>query len=111
MEVTALSKNIRMSPRKLRPMAHSIKKLGISEALTKLKFFGNSAGLELAKTLSSAVSNAKINAKLEEKNLKIKNIVIDEGFKMKRQDKSHGARFGSGVIQKRASHIKVILEG
>lgn len=111
MEVIALAKNIRMSPRKLRPIAAAIKKLGINDALVKLRFFGNSAGLELSRTLNSALSNAKTNAKLDEKNLKIKNILIDEGFKMKRQDKSHGARFGNGLIQKRTSHIKVILEG
>lgn len=111
MEVIALSRNVKTSPRKLRLVADAVRKLAVAKAVTQLTYFSNAASKDILKTLESAIANSKHNAKLEEGNLKIKNILIDEGFKMGRQDKSHGARFGSGVIHKRAAHIKVILEG
>lgn len=56
------------------------------------------------KALKSAIANAK-----NIDGLKIKNIFVDEGLKSKRQDKGHRATKDRGIIQKRASHITVIL--
>ena len=105
MEFVALSKYVRVSPRKARLVVGAVKNLSVSVALDQLLFLSSSSSLPLVKTLKSAVANSK----LEAKDLKIKNILVDEGTRMKRQDKSH--RFGRdrGVIQKRTSHFKVIL--
>lgn len=103
MEIYALSKNVKVSPRKMRLVADAVKGLSATEAINKLGFLAKSASLPLIKTIKSALANGKNN------NLRIKNILVDEGLKMKRRDTSHGARFGGGVITKKASHIKVIL--
>lgn len=105
MEFTALAKNVRVSPRKLRLVADFVRGLPAQEALDKL-FFLKKAG---AKPVLKAIKSTVANAKMGNEQLKIKNILIDEGIKMKRRDKSHGQRFGGGVIHKRTSHIKVVL--
>ncbi len=107
MEYTAKAKSVRISPRKVREVAIVAKKLSVGEALAKLPYSTKNGAREILKTLSSAVANSKMEAG----KLKIKNILVDEGMKMKRRDKSHGARYGGGVIQKKTSNILVILEG
>ncbi len=111
MEVTATSKYLRISPRKVRPLALAIKKLSVVEAVNRLRLLPKKGGNLILETLESAVANATSNTKLNKENLKIKNILVDEGFKMKRRDTSHGARYGGGVIQKKTSHITVVSEG
>ena len=103
MEVMALAKNVRVSPRKARMVADVVKGLTVTDALNKLQFLAKTASMPILKAIKSAAANTK------ETNLKIKNILVDEGTKMKRRDTSHGARFGGGTITKRFSHIKVIL--
>ncbi len=109
MDIIAYTKFIRMSPRKLRLVAKHVKSLGPDEASSKLPFLEKRAALPILKTLNSAIANAINNHKIEQKNLRIKNILIEEGARVKRMDKSHGARFNRGILQKRMSHIKVIL--
>lgn len=104
MEIYALSKNVRVSPRKVRLVSDAIKGLSAVEAMNRLQFLAKSAAEPILKTIKSALANSK------KEDLKIKNILVDEGLRMKRRDMSHGARFGGGVITKRTSHIKVILE-
>lgn len=104
MEYTSLAKNVRVTPRKMRMVADVVRGIPVNLALEKLEFLAKSASLPILKAIKSAISNSK-NAQ----NLIIKNILIDEGIKMKRRDTSHGARFGGGVLTKKASHIKVVL--
>jgi len=58
----------------------------------------------------SASANAVNNLNLKEENLVVNQLLVDEGPRVKRMDKSHGARFNRGIIRKRTSHVKVILE-
>ncbi len=109
MDVIAEAKYVRISPRKVRPMASAIKKLPVAEALEKLSLQTKNGAQPILAALKTAIANATNNHKLSLENLKIKNILVNEGMKMKRRDKSHGARFSSGMIIKRTSHIKVIL--
>lgn len=109
MDIIAYTKYIRMSPRKLRLVAKAIKPLKLSVALERLPLLEKKAAFPIQKTLQSAMYNAENNLKLKREDLKIKNIIIEEGQRMKRMDKGHGARFNRGLVQKRASHIKVIL--
>ena len=105
MEFKAISKNVRVSPRKIRTVVDVIKKLKLSTALEKLEFLARSACEPIRKTIQSAVANSQL--KIEE--LKIKNILVDEGIKMRRRDTSHRQSRDSGIIHKRSSHITVIL--
>ena len=110
MQIYSQSKNVRVSPRKLRMVADLIKLMKPNEALVKLQFLPKSGAVPMKKTLQSAIADAQNNFKKTIGELKIKNILINEGMKMKRQDKSHGARYNSGLIQRRTAHIKIILE-
>lgn len=104
MEFTAVSKSIRISPRKVRMVVAAISKLSPVIAIEKLQFLAKSSSLPVLKALQSAIANSKLKAE----DLKIKNILVDEGMRMKRRDTSH--RPGKeGLIHKRTSHIKVIL--
>ncbi len=108
MEFVAKSKNIRVSPRKIRLIVAALKKLPPAKVMEKLTFTARSASLPVLKTLQSAIANATQTGKVKVEDLKIKNILVDEGIKMKRRDTSH--RPGrEGLIQKRTSHITVIL--
>ncbi|MCL5675999.1 MAG: uL22 family ribosomal protein [Patescibacteria group bacterium] len=109
MEVQAYTKYLKISPRKLRLVAQAVKDLNLEMALEQLKAVSKSSARPILLTLNSAVSNAVKNHNLARESLKIKNIIIEEGARLKRMDKSHGARFNRGVKQKRMSHIKVIL--
>src|SRR5574340_1582720 len=103
MDFIALSKYVRISPRKARDVANVVKKLPVGVALDRLPILAKSGALPILKTLKSAVANSKLTAP----ELTIKNILIDEGVRMKRQDTSHRPGRG-GIIQKKTSHIKVI---
>lgn len=109
MEIKAQSKFIRVSPRKLRGIATAVKKLPLQTALIELKKLSKRGSEPILTALNSAVANALNNAKLTKESLKIKNITIDEGMRMKRRDKSHSQRYSSGTILKKTSHITVVL--
>lgn len=112
MEITALSKNVHVGPRKMRLVVASVKKLSPDEALAKLSFMTKTGARPLIKTLESAIANAVNNGKLSKDSLKIKNITVDEGDLTRRRiDKSHGSRFGRSIQKQKGSHIKVVLEG
>lgn len=109
MEVQAYTKYVKTSPRKLRLVANAVSHLSLDLARSQLSLLDKDSAKPILLTLNSAVANAVKNNGLEEKSLRIKNIIIEEGARIKRMDKSHGARFARGIKQKRMSHIKVIL--
>lgn len=109
MEVIAYTRFVRMSPRKLRLVANALKKKKIEQVIGRAEFIKKTAAGPILKTIKSAVANAQNNLKLNAKDLFIKNILVEEGARYKRMDKSHGARFNRGIITKKTSHIKVIL--
>lgn len=110
MEVIAQSNYLRISPRKLRLVVSAIDKLAVSEALDKLRFVNKKGGEIVLAVLHQAIGNAKNNFKLNPENLIIKEILVDEGPRLKRMDKSHGARFNRGLKQKRLCHLKIFLK-
>ncbi len=110
MQFVAQSKNVRLTPRKVRMVADFVRGKSVPEALQKLAFLTKSAAQPTLKTLESAIANAVNNAKIEASSLILKNIIIDEGrIIMRKMDNSHGYRFGRGIITKKTSHIKVVL--
>ncbi len=108
MEVQAVSKSVRISPRKLRLIADAIRTKRIEEAFRILQMSDKRAAISLMKTLKSAVANATNNAKLELKNLTIARVLIDEGQSLKRFHPSSRGR--AHPYKKRGSHIKVVLQ-
>jgi len=104
-------KNIKISPRKLRLLANSIKKLSPSEASIKLSLTNTKAARILTSALKTVVSVAKNNYNLSPESLIFDSIQVDEGQKIKRMDKSHGSHFSRGIIMKRHSRLIIIVKG
>ena len=69
MEVRAIAKAQRISPRKLRLVAEAVKHMSIDEAYGVLEVTHKRAAQIMQKTLKSAVANAITNANLDKNNL------------------------------------------
>lgn len=104
-------KNIKISPRKLRLLANTVKKVKPAVALTQLKFTNTKSARILYKAIQNVISDAKTNFSIDPETLKFDSIRVDEGLKIKRMDKSHGSRFARGLIQKRHSRLEIIVKG
>jgi large subunit ribosomal protein L22 len=106
MEVKAVAKNVRISPRKLRPLVNMVRGRNVDEALTILRFAPTPKAKVIAKVVSSAAANAENNYHMAP-DLRIVSIFVDEAATMKRFRPR--ARGRVGRIMKRASHITVIV--
>lgn len=104
-------KNLKVPPRKLRLLANSIKKMSPTQAALELAFTNTSAARALSRAIKTVVSVAKNNYNLSETSLKFDTIIVGEGQKIKRMDKSHGSHFARGVIIKRHSRLLITLKG
>ena len=109
MEVTAITRNVRMSAQKGRPLARECQGLSVAAALQVVQFSPRKAALILSKTLKSAVANARNNANLDVDVLKVSLCVFDEGTRMRRFWPR--ARGSASPIAKRLCHCKVVLSG
>lgn len=107
MEIIAYQKYVRTTPRKIRLVADVIREMHPTDALLQLKFMHKDAATPLSKVLRQAIANATSN-NIEEKTLKFKHILIEEGPRYKRWRAASRGRARS--IIKRTSHIKIVLE-
>lgn len=103
---TAKLNDLRMTPRKVRAIADTIRGLSVNEAEAQLMFQKNRASKPILKLLRSAVSNAK-NNKLNPDNMIIGKITVDQGQTLKRM--MMRARGSASAIQKKSSHITLVL--
>lgn len=107
MEVKAVAKYIRISPRKVRLVASLVRGKHLDEALNQLNFVGKKAAAPVKKAIMSAAANAKHNFDLAENNLFIKEIRIDQGPVLSRWlPRAHGR---ATPLRKRMSHINITL--
>ena len=107
MEVQALTKHCRMSPKKVGEVTRQIQGLSASRALEVLQFIPRKSARLIEKTLKSAIANATHNAKLNPELLRVKIAAANEGTRIKRfQPKARGS---AGPILKRMSHIRIVL--
>ena len=108
-EYKAQLSHLKMAPRKVRLVADLVRGGNVRDAKLQLKFHSKRASGPILKLLNSAVSNAKSIKKedVKEENLFIKKITVDEGPKLKRFRPV--ARGRAVEIQKKTSHITLIL--
>jgi len=106
MEVKAVAKNIRVSPRKLRLLVNMVRGRSVNEALTMLRFAATPKARVIAKVVKSAAANAENNYQMSPE-LKIVRIFVDEASTLKRFRPR--ARGRVGRILKRASQITVVV--
>lgn len=108
MEVKAITKFTRISPKKARPMAKALRGMKVVEAMDQMKFHRSKTAQLFYKLIKSAVSNASNNYNLKEDNLRIKTLTVDTGPTMKRYwFRSHGS---ADPLLKRSSHFAVVVE-
>lgn len=104
---SAITKYVRVSPRKARLAAGLIKGLNAQEAKRQLEYSGLRAGRMLIKTLQSAVANAETQGDARRENLIVDEVRVDEGPRMKRsKPRSRGSQH---PILKRMSHFTVVV--
>lgn len=107
MDIKAELKFAKISPRKMRLLANSIKKMRINDALNTLTFSNKKGAVLIKSVLESAISNAKNNFRINKEDLIIKKIDIFGGPAYKRwRAVSRGV---THEYKKRTSHIKVTL--
>ena len=108
MRVTAQLNNLRLAPRKVRLLAGVLGGLDVARAQFELEHRAKRAAGPLVKLLQSALANAHNNFGLVKENMYIKQILVNEGRKLKRfRPKGFGT---VSPIEKKTSHITIILE-
>lgn len=107
MQVTAITKYVRIAPSKAMDLAKSIQGLPVAEALKVTQFSARKAAKLIGKTLKSAVANAEHNANLAAEDLKVKEAVVMPGPVFRRfWARSRGS---ASPVLKRTSHIRITL--
>ena len=108
METRAVTRFVRLSPRKVKLVVDQIRGKGVEEALNTLKFVPKRAAALVAKTLRSAVANAEGTKSVDVDRLYVKRVVVDEGGMWKRFMPRAMGR--ATRVRKRLSHITVIVD-
>lgn len=106
-------KFIPISPRKLRLVVNMIKEEGYTptQALKILPLVNKRGARFVFKALKSVIANAQNVFGLDPQSLRFEEIVVNEGPRLKRRDRFHGARFNPGIIQRRRSHLRIVVKG
>lgn len=108
MEAKAIAKYVRISARKVRLVADNIKGKPVEDALNLLKFTPKKAADELSKVLYSAVANAEQQPGVDVDNLKVSQVLVNEGPTWKRiRPRAMGRAYR---VRKRTSHITVVVK-
>src|SRR3989344_4395937 len=106
MEYSATAKYLKMSTRKLRLVADSVRPLPVHQAVLYLRSIPKRAGIVLADVMASAIANAK-QKNVSADALHIKLIEVMGGPVMKRW---HAVSKGQAhAFKKRMTHVRVIL--
>ena len=84
MEAKALAKYIRISPRKVKPIADLVRGKKVDEAKAILKFTPRKGAKVLLKVLESAIANAENNHDMNTDTLFVSEVYANQGSTMKR---------------------------
>jgi large subunit ribosomal protein L22 len=107
MNVQAITKRVRMSPRKVREVTRQIQGLNALEAQAILSMVPRKSAFLVNKTLKSAIANAENNHDANTEGLVVKEAVVGHSTTMKRFRPR--ARGSASRILKRSCHIKITL--
>src|ERR1700724_3207789 len=108
MEVIAVQKYVRRTPRRARLVADSVKGMKVTEALAYLEFSPKHAARDVAKAIMSAAANAEHNFNLNRDDLMIKQLLIDKGPKYRRRPPV--SRSMAHEFFPRTCHITAVVE-
>mgnify|MGYP005871203107 FL=1 len=107
MEAKAISKFIKISPRKVRQVVDLIRGKKLDEALAILKYTPKRASVAVTKVVKSAAANAENNLQMNRDELFIKACYVDQGPTWKRYQPRAMGR--ADILRKRTSHITVVV--
>ena len=107
MEIQALTRYARMSPKKMREVVRTVQGLKATAAVDLLSIIPRNSARLIAKTLKSAIANAENNNNLSADTLTVKSAVIENGPVLKRFKAA--ARGSAAPRRKKMSHIRIIL--
>lgn len=107
MQVHAILRHLRMSPRKVRLVINTVRGMSATAADTRLAFLNRGAALPVRKLLQSAIANAEHNFHLNREDLVISKITADGGPTIKRFRPR--ARGSAAPIRKRTTHVAIVL--
>ncbi len=106
MEAVAVTRYLRISPRKLRLVTRAITRKPVAEAFATLKALDKKGARLVEKTLKSAHANAKVK-KMDESKLYVRKVFADDGPTFKRfMSRSMGR---ADLMLKRTSHLSIVL--
>lgn len=107
MEAKAVTRYVRVSPRKARIVLDQIRGKNVVSAQQTLRFTNRAVAEIIEKTLNSAVANAEQKGATNPDNLVVKACFADEGPTLKRiRPRAKGS---ASRIRKRTSHITIIV--
>ena len=109
MSVKAISKNVRISPRKVAIVASLVRGRSVDDALVILEHTNRRSAKAVLKTIKSAKANALHNHNYLSKGLLISEISVTPGMSFKRYRPA--ARGSANPFQRRSSHIRVVIDG
>ncbi|MDR0445247.1 MAG: 50S ribosomal protein L22 [Puniceicoccales bacterium] len=105
-EVKALARHVRMSPKKVREVVRCLPGRKAGEALDYLRLIPRKSAFYAAKTLRSAMANADVKG-LSGQDLWIREAVVEQGIVMRRFVPA--ARGSAHPIRKKSSRIRFVL--
>lgn len=109
MQVVAISKSVRQSPRKVGLVASLVRGRSVEDAITILEHTPRRAAEVVKKTIESAKANAENNHNLDVKTLQIAELDIGPAASMKRyRPVAHGR---AQPYKLRSTNIRVVVEG
>lgn len=109
MAVQAIAKGVRIAPRKVGVVASLVRGRSVEDALTILDYTPRRASIAVKKVVASAKANADHNHNLKPDTLRIVEISVTAGPRLKRfRPAAHGRAL---PYQKKTSHIRVIVDG
>jgi len=107
MELQTYIKDLKISPKKLRFLLPTIKKLLPVQAMEYLNYSPKRTARVFYQAIKSAVTNAESTLKIDAKLLKFKVLTVEEGQRLKRF--RPGARGTAKPYKRRMAHIKIVL--
>ena len=106
-EAKAVTRSIRISPRKLNEVATIIRGLKVDKALAELAFSRRRIARDVKKTLESAIANAENNHQLDVDSLVVAEAHVGNALMLKRWTPRGRGRVGR--IRKRFSHLTIVV--
>jgi large subunit ribosomal protein L22 len=109
MGVISIAKGVRQAPRKVSVVAGLVRGRKVEDALTILSHTPRRSATAVYKAIASAKANAEHNHNLKPDTLKIVEISVTAGPRIKRyRPAAHGRAL---PFQRKTSHIRVVVDG